>query len=381
MSSNDWNEYLESVSKQARAMGLGGNSLTERLKMEYQELEESRFLRFYEPRKIQTPPGYLSFKCVAAGLWSAITECHFKAYNGIPQIDTEISACGVCYQVIDYGVPVYYVAEDFIRAVAATELPSDFIIGDLHWPMPAMVLGFPTRFMREYLGRETCYVNAATVDAMDNLVCRKMPFLQPIMVPVARVGWHWYTFDGQGNLGSYVGAYHRSDRVDLAVASRDYVDYTHDSTPEQVKSDKEASELLSALMLKLLVILNTRPSLVVPGTCERKAKLSGKHPKSELWSPNIIGGAYHIIRGPVGTGTHASPRWHWRKGHLTHQRKGAFNNPDFISINSLPRTEKGEINWEVVSPETKEKFWACHERKWLEPTLINFDDPEEPCQS
>jgi hypothetical protein len=49
--------------------------------------------------------------------------------------------------------------EDFLdwacslcRAVAATELPSGIKIEELNWPMPAMVLGFPQRFMLEYLG-------------------------------------------------------------------------------------------------------------------------------------------------------------------------------------------------------------------------------------
>jgi hypothetical protein len=36
--------------------------------------------------------------------------------------------------------------------LAATELPSGIKIEELNWPMPAMVLGFPQRFMLEYLG-------------------------------------------------------------------------------------------------------------------------------------------------------------------------------------------------------------------------------------
>jgi hypothetical protein len=53
------------------------------------------------------------------------------------------------------------------RAVAATELPHDFTLDDLHWPLPGMVVGFPPAFMRIYLGRDVCYVYAANCDAGD----------------------------------------------------------------------------------------------------------------------------------------------------------------------------------------------------------------------
>ena len=42
-----------------------------------------------------------------------------------------------------------------VRAVAATDLPHDFTLEDLHWPMPAMVVGFSALFMQEYLGRDS----------------------------------------------------------------------------------------------------------------------------------------------------------------------------------------------------------------------------------
>jgi hypothetical protein len=372
-SNSEWNAMMEGFARQAKDAGLAGKSLSDRLQLEYAGLAQTEYFSIYEPRKIYPPSGYLSFKCVAAGLWSAVCECHFKMRHGIEQIPTEISACGVAYQILNYRVPVYFVAEDFIRAVAATELPSDFVIGDLHWPMPGMVLGFPTNFMKEYMGRETCYVHAASIEANENFGCPAMPFLQKITIPTARVGWHWYTFSADHNLESFVGAYHSTDRVDQATTMHAYVDYTSGGDEVRRKSDQESTELVSALMLKLLVILNTRPNLVVTGTCERPVRVKHGIERSAVWSPNVIGGKYRMLRGPVGIGTHATPRWHWRAGHLTHQRKGSLRNADFVSVAELPRTDKGDIAWEQVTPDTKAKFWACHERKWLEPTLVNFD--------
>jgi len=186
------------------------------------------------------------------------------------------------------------------------------------------------------------------------------------------VAWHWYSV-ADGNLESYVAAYHTGDRVDEALTKYAYVDYT-DATQAKVSEDQVISLRLSALILKLLVILNTRPSLVVPGALERPMKLKhGKIKHGEIWSPNVIGAAYKVQRAePVGT--HASPRWHWRKGHLTHQRKGSLKTPDFVSVSDLPRRDDGQVDWDNISLETKEKFWACHERRWLEPTLVNFNE-------
>src|SRR5882724_8310725 len=65
---------------------------------------------------------------------------------GIPMLQTEITAHAILYEIIRYQVPIYYVADAFIRAVAATDLPKDFTLHDLHWPMPGLVLGFPIQF-------------------------------------------------------------------------------------------------------------------------------------------------------------------------------------------------------------------------------------------
>jgi hypothetical protein len=73
----------------------------------------------------------------------------------------------VAYSVINHGVCPFFVHEPFLRAVAATDQPHDFTLDDLHWPLPGMVIGFPPGFMKEFLGRDVCYVYAANCDAGD----------------------------------------------------------------------------------------------------------------------------------------------------------------------------------------------------------------------
>jgi len=169
-----------------------------------------------EPRRFQAPPGYHSTKCVASGLFLLLGQGRIKDQLGLPQVPTEITAHGIIYQAIRYRVTVFFVREDFARAVAATDLPHDFTLDDLHWPLPGMVVGFPPRFMSEYVGRDVCYVYAANCDA-GNYSVDAFPRCPTITVPRSKVSWQFYAWR-DGNLGSFASSYLREDRVDETIA-------------------------------------------------------------------------------------------------------------------------------------------------------------------
>ena len=112
---------------------------------------------------------------------------------------------------------IFFVREEFARAVAATDLPHDFTLNDLHWPLPGMVVGFPTRFMLEYLGRDVCYVYAASCGAGDYQV-PGLAGCPTVTVPQNKVGWQFYAWR-DGNLESFVTSYYRVGRVDESALS------------------------------------------------------------------------------------------------------------------------------------------------------------------
>ena len=360
------------------------NNLSDWMREEYTRHIDGKFWQsIFEPRKISPPGGYQTPKVIPTGIASFFTNVGAKERMGLPILDIEITAHSILYEVLRYKVQTYFVADSFIRAVAATELPKDFTLHDLHWPMPGMVIGLPSKFMLEYTGRDICYVYAADLKAGDHeapAMLRTVPAtgtLKTITTP-DKVGFMFYSWNN-GRMHSYVNAYAKGDRVDEAIAKYAYTDFTF-STAEQNKDDERVTQLVSALLFKLLVVLNTRPALVESGGMARPRKV---HPKThevtqtELWNPNIIGAKYRVIRHTPGTGTHASPDWHWRRGHITHQRIGSHKSPDFVSIATLPRREDGEVDWLQVPEQTRTNFWKCHKRLWLEPTLINFDEEEE----
>ena len=273
-----------------------------------------------------------------------------KAAAGLPQIPTEIAAHVIAYQVIRYRVPIYYIDEEFVRAVAATDLPHDLTLEDLHWPMPALVVGFPARLMQEYLGRDVCYVYAANCGAGDYSL-PALPGCPTITVPKPKVAWQFYCWQ-DGNLETFVSSYMRQDRVDETISNYAYTDYTEIKDHAGIATDKEVTDRLSALMLKLLVILNTRPQFVEEGRCVRPQKIKhGRVKHCELWSPNVIGRGYRTVREDRGGGgTHASPRAHWRRGFVRNQphgphrsmRKPVWIQPVLVGLQAEQGAEKGQ---------------------------------------
>jgi len=321
----------------------------------------------FEPRRVQTAEGFHSTKSVAAGLYALLTQSNLAAADG-EVLPTEITGSTFCYWVLEHRVPVYFVAEDFARAVAATQLPDDFTFGDLHWPQDGMVIGWPPRFMREYIDREMCYVYAANCPA-GSYHPTGLPHMPVIEVPEGRskIGWFYDTWTG-GRPECFVSAYLAKDKLAESVTGYVYTDYM-DEEPAKVQADKDLTERVSALMLKLLVILNMERSYITAGVRERPQRLKhGKVVRAELWGANFIGRGYRMARERQGS--HSSPRLHIRRGHVTWQVVGPRTDDGFVAASELPRNDDGGIDWEQVSREAREKFLRCHKRLWLQPTLI-----------
>lgn len=333
-------DLCDAVTEERIIADLGLRTLPNWLSMIYEHVEPWR-LQILEPRRLVPPGGYHSPKCIAAGLDGILRTNELKVDS--ERIPTEVTAQAIAYRVINHRVPVYYLAEDFIRAVAATDLPHDFTFADLNWPMDAMVLGFPGRFLSEYVGKETCYVFVARFSRGEHF-CPFFPTAPTVVMPQAKIALFWYACT-TGRLESFVSSFWENDRLDEAVLKHGYTDYTNGDI-SKVQGDKVCCDRLSNLVFKLLVVLNTRPSLIEPGTRLRSASTRRGKSQCELWSANVIGRNYRVVHDTTApTGTHASPRLHWRRGHLRNQPHGG-----------------GRLLRKLV---------------WIEPTLIGFQEVEK----
>lgn len=365
MNYDDYNRMCENIAPEAAKVWC---SIVDFMKQVSEHHSKDVVWKLVEPRRTVAPNGYHPHKIVASMLYTTLVEAHDKAAHQIDPVGMEITATAIAYQVVRHEVPVYYVKEEFARAVAATDLPDDFFLADLHWPRPAMVIGWPVAFMKEMVGADVSYVFAAS---FQKNVDYKPPFpLQGkvIFMPDDKVAWHHVLWE-QGNVGSYLSAYWTRDRVADTVTKYTYTDFTGRHDEARIMVDEERSNKISGLMLKLLLVLNMMPHLIETGTIQRKEKVKKGIVRQALWNPNIIGGKYRVSTSGQGDGTHASPRMHWRRGHVAfvaRRKKGA----DFLSVGVMPRRTDGNIDWDRVTPEQRELFWSCHERKWLEPVLV-----------
>lgn len=335
---------------------------------------------FMFPKRLVSPGGYHSPKAVPGGMFTSLFEVAERARQHRPILPTEITMASIMFEVLRYRTPIYYVTEELIRAVAATDLPKDFTLQDLHLPLPGMVFAFPVKFMKEYTGRDICYVNAAEFQGGAYSMPRELAFseiyIQHTIETPPKFAWQFHAYTG-GRVESYVSGYWKAHRIDEALTAYGYTDYTL-ADEAKVATDAKLVELVGALMFKLILVLNTRSGLVDSGVLHRSAKYDrkGKQVQSELWSPTTIGAHYRAPRHEAQGGAHASPRWHWRRGHVTHQRTGSPKAAGFVSIASLPKREDGEVDWLQVPADTRVAFWSCHKRLWLEPVLVNFDEPK-----
>lgn len=331
-----------------------------------------------QPRRTQPPGGFDSFKCVAPTVYLLANQCRNAVRDHIPE-EKPIDRTGlsIAFQIIKHGVPVYYVSETFIRAVAATELPGDFTLGDLHWPMPGMVLGFPRRFIDEYCGLSTSYVYCANLPAGSYHPPAVMDDIPGTEVPFGKIAFQYFAWRPSSVesakepvIEAFVGAYPHKDRVDEALLKHVYLDAMN--VGERAKKEHENRLLAVArLLFKLLAVLNIRGDLIENAACTRPARIKqGQTVRDALWSGIIIGRAYQPQRAPATDSNRAGLSMHWRRGHLTWQVMGP--RVDVVPINTLPRLEDESVDFVKVDAALKQKFLASHKRLWLEPVLVGM---------
>ena len=277
-------------------------------------------LAVFEPRRILPPPLYDTSRIIAPLLYTTAAQAQLDNPEEPTLRRTGLS---IVNRILKADVPVYFVAEPFARAVAATQLPDDFTLADLHWPMPGFVVGFPLPFMREYCGLVSSYVLCADLPAGDH---EPPPGLRHVLpttsVPKAKAAFQFFDWSQEfDRMETYIGAYHIHDKVNEAVSNYAYLDYTGlDATG--VKRAEQRLNLLVNLMFKLLMVLNTNRDLIESGSCTRPARMKHGRQRNALWSPTFIGRQYRVQR-EAPAGTHAGPSHpFWRRGHLRNQPHG-----------------------------------------------------------
>lgn len=297
------------------------------------------------PRRITPPGGYLNPKYFSASLWSALQVGFEPEMTMLPHVTGVMNALALVHS----QVPTYFVRSEFAQAVAQTEPPADFKFSEIMWPMPAMLFVLPTSFSLNYFGFAVPFLSVTRANAgiypndYRHLPKCEMPLhaLHTIKNQVDRFLIVYPVYGKDATPVDYTGSYPMTMNVS-EIASAPYEDATYmeeekflerfgtyelDRNAPDVPSAEQEQAFnikVQAFAVKLMLALTAKPNYITLGTQSRKEKMKHGRVREEIWNPNLIGWEYKAQRTAAtpGDGTHASPRMHWRRGHMRNQPYG-----------------------------------------------------------
>src|SRR5437870_695313 len=114
-----------------------------------------RFALCY-PRRIIPPEGYSNPRMYGAELAALTIAPLQEADAGF------LGGMNLCAQLlIDHKVPTYFIDKAFFKAVAETDVPDDFDLSDLKWPVDAMLFCLPVKESKELFGIAIPWIGVA----------------------------------------------------------------------------------------------------------------------------------------------------------------------------------------------------------------------------
>lgn len=295
------------------------------------------------PRRIQPPPGYTNPRFYSATLWSQLRIALEPEMKMLPHVTGIVN----CLMQLVYQVPTYFVRSEFAQAVAQTEAPSDFKFSEIHWPLPAMLFVLPTDFVLKYFGFMCPFISITNNQPgiYPNMLLKRLPKCEmpiaafsPIDNQVERITFVYPCYSKDRVPVDYTGNYPVSMNVN-EMASAPFTDATymeekhlhllfdpHETVADlpEGEAEREFQNKVTAFAVKLMLALTARPNIIKTGPLARPERFKKGVRRDALWHPNLVGWDYRAVRQDSGapTGTHASPRMHWRKGHWRNQPYG-----------------------------------------------------------
>lgn len=361
--------------------------------------EVPRLKQALYPKRIIPPQGYFNPKWYTTSLAILFRGWLLGDHTMLPHTTGAIMGL----LASKYGLPFYFVQPEFAEAVAQTDPPEDFFLKDIRFPMPALAFVLPDAFVLHHFGYYAPFVGVATVQA-GIYPQAAMPYPETeldmgranrLQVSQERIIFHYPMYHRASPPTDYTGNYPLASNLSV-IETAPFHDATiyeeqrykdqHGGVAYEFPRETPAGAVEKAFqtkvqffIVKLLLALTAEPEYIVTGSLQRKEKRNrrGKLEQEALWNPNVIGANFRVVRAnsPGGEGSHASPRWHWRRSRMTYQVHGK-RTPDFVYRESLPKDEMGRVDWKQVPDKTRENFWANHKLLWLKPTLVNA--PEAP---
>lgn len=304
---------------------------------------EARFPTIFNacyPRRFVLPNGFASPKrivCpVLACLWM-LCEFRDEEFSDIPgngRVENRYSSH--VYRIISsltrLQVPTYFANHQIMEALINTDLPRDFEMRDVPWPLDAMIFAIPEGVLKSPSGSITAIAIAKIESGREiklpwfswdsdhlNKICTIAPIPAQDHDSVLILGitdecqlYHW-----EAPLDS--ASIHDASNVKVFSES---ILCTDDSDGSET-DHQFASKNLPKTAFQILLAMLAAPEMIEAGLCVRQAKHKKGKTQSALWSPNFFGRSYRRYDEIVGESSERGKcRMHWRRGHFRHQRFG-----------------------------------------------------------
>lgn len=230
-------------------------------------------------------------------------------------------------------VPTYFVSAAIMHALINTDLPKDFSLAEMPWPLDAMLFALPDRML--------CASAPVTHLAIVRLTEREYPSYW--------IKWGKYTsfieheaVSHQGSDSAALLALCSNGSVVLWKCPLDSVSIYEAANTSVTKLDISdlgvaaqavegdeltfASRNLPQAAFQIILAMLACPEMIEAGVLVRHQSNKKGRIKKALWSPNFFGKAYlkyDVVVGDPGEASCRRP--HWRRGHFRHQRYGPGN--------------------------------------------------------
>jgi hypothetical protein len=235
-----------------------------------------------------------------------------------------------------HRMPTFFLAPDLLEAVLRTDFDDDIDWTTLDLPYESGILMLPRGALVHPEDGEVAMLTWARVRKGDNpgpwpgIPVSVLPNDSFVLMGACPETMIWYdsilTANRRPTMRLHNLFYRQPGESAPNVKKSNIMD------EDLTEADGEFVEKMGVILFGTILAMNARPQLVEHG---KLVKRVGKRENvREFWSPNVIGARYKFKRevarvvdkafvtGPHASGTHASPRLHWRRGHYRNQAFG-----------------------------------------------------------
>lgn len=291
------------------------------------------------PRRYKRPEGYCSPSALlipAANAVAAATgvkdEFHHLFSETLrkqlhPRCEPHLFLVG---KLTELRVPTYFVGQKMAEAIAQTDLPGDFSLTELQWPMDALMFQIPREVVK-CPGSSIVSIAVGKITAGAHWIrgfTYEGRYRDMLTIPKYAIGLDECHILAVAETGqSYFWKCPLGEASVLQSSQTDGASIFADTTPDEMEFIKND---LPVLGLQLILCMIACPERVERGQILMSPKRRrGVVLQTALWHPNFFGRTYSPKRHERKDDDEKEPGWtvrmHWRRGHYRRQRYGEHN--------------------------------------------------------